>query len=62
MVLRVVADGEHAPAGDGAGLTEHLEELPEGLPVESSSLTLKQELAIAQTDGSKVSTLFRVGW
>jgi hypothetical protein len=58
MILRIVTDGEYATAGHSAGLAEHLEELPEGLSIESPGLAAKQKLAIPQTDCGEVADAF----
>jgi hypothetical protein len=53
MVLRVVADGQNAAAGNGADFPKPFQELPEGLSVESSDLATEQKLAVPQTHGGK---------
>ena len=56
MIRRVVTDGEYATAQ--AGFSEHFEELPEGLSVESAGLAPKQKLAVPQTDSGEVADAF----
>ena len=58
MILRIVTDGEYATAGNSAGLAEQLEELSEGLSIETPRLATKQKLAISQTDCGEVAHAF----
>src|SRR5215472_8562384 len=58
VVLRVVANGQHAAAGDRAGLSKKFEEFPEALPIESSGLAAKYERAISQSNCGEVSNAF----
>ena len=55
MILRVVADHEHAAAGDDAGFLKQFEKRPEGLSVESSGLTPEYKLTVSQADGGEVA-------
>src|ERR1700689_3092455 len=55
MVLCVVADRHDAAASNGADFAEHFQELPEGLPVESSGFAPKEKLAVPQTHGGKIA-------
>ena len=54
VVFRVVDDDHDASSGSGAGRLQVLEKLPAGEGVELIRLAPKEELAIAQADGTEV--------
>ena len=58
VILRVVAYGQYATAGNSARFAEHFQELPEGLSVESPRLAAKQKRAVPQADCGEVADAF----
>ena len=55
MIFGIVHENDNVAARVTAGLAQLLEEVEEGIGVEYAVFPLKDELAVAQPDGAKVS-------